>query len=216
MIIFDSIILLSLLYMLKAYCLLALGLTVCTAGTALGQTTKGTRVLGLSAGNITYQSNGGIRRISGQLSPSIGTFVADNVALGIVAPIGYSSVKYPAGFGRAAKQRNLELGLLPWLRYYLPSSSKHRVFGELSVGGVLDSYRSGTNDYTIKGNDVSLLASLGVGYNYFITPNVGLEALVKYAANTGNSNAFGRNYLDIALGFRVYLPKGGAATVPAE
>lgn len=201
--------------MLKTYCLLALGFTVCTATSALGQTTKGTRVLGLSAGNIGYQKNNGYRQISAQIAPSIGTFVADNVALGIALPISYSSVKYP-DFNTRTSQRALGLGLLPWVRYYLPSSSKHRVFGELSVGGVLDSYRTESNGYTYKSNDVSLLASLGVGYSYFITPNVGLEALAKYATNSGNSTAFGKGYLDINLGFRVYLPKGGAATVPAE
>ncbi|WP_460614945.1 hypothetical protein [Hymenobacter seoulensis] len=199
--------------MLKTYCLLALGFTVCTASTALGQTTKGTTVLGLSAGNISYQKNNGYRQISAQLAPSIGTFVADNVALGIAVPVRYSSMKSPYNFGTS---RGLELGLLPWLRYYLPSSSKHRVFGELSAGGVLDSYRTERDGITFKGNDVSLLASLGVGYSYFITPNVGLEALAKYATNTGNSTVFGKGYLDINLGFRVYLPQGGAASVPAE
>lgn len=129
-------------------------------------------------------------------------FVADNVALGIAVPIGYSS----RGLGTAIKQRNLEVGLLPWLRYYLPSTSQHRVFGELSVGGVLDSYRAKTNGYIIKGNDITLLASLGVGYSYFIMPSVGLEALAKYAVNTGTPDRFGRNFLDINLGFRVYLP----------
>ncbi|GAB2788451.1 hypothetical protein HNQ93_003072 [Hymenobacter luteus] len=200
--------------MLKTYCLLALGFIVCTANTALSQTTKGTRVLGLSAGNITYQKNGGYRQISGQLSPSIGTFVANNVALGIAVPVGYSSVKSP--YGPRNIQRNLELGLLPWLRYYLPSTSPHRLFGELSAGGVLNSYRTKADSYTYKNSSVSLLASLGVGYSYFITPNVGLEALAKYATNSGNSTAFGKGYFDINLGFRVYLPKGGAATVPAE
>ncbi|WP_139924864.1 outer membrane beta-barrel protein [Hymenobacter sp. DG01] len=200
--------------MLKTYCLLALGFTLCTASTAKAQTTKGTRVLGLSAGNIIYQKNNGYRQISAQLAPSIGTFVADNVALGIALPIGYSSTKTQYSFRNT--QRNLELGLLPWVRYYLPSSSKHRVFGELSVGGALSSSRTKADGYTVKNSDVTLLASLGAGYSYFITPNVGLEALAKFATNSGNSTAFGKGYLDINLGFRVYLPKGGAATVPAE
>lgn len=194
----------------KPFYLVALFAATISITTAEAQTTKGTRVLGLSAGNITYENENSSRRISGRLSPSIGTFIADNVAFGVALPVGYSMIKYSNGMLNQQKQRSWGLGLLPWVRYYLPSTSWHRVFGELSVGGELASYKTKTPDSVYKGSDVSLSASLGVGYSYFITPNVGLETLVKYAINGGSFDRFGRGYLDVNLGFRVYLPKGGA------
>lgn len=174
---------------------------------AQAQTTQGTRVLGLSGGNFTYQKSGSIKRFSGTLIPTAGVFLADNLALGAAVPIGYqrlSSSSYGEVSGRA-----LNVGVLPWLRYYLPSESKHRLFGEISAGGVLTSSRtksdfSGTNNSE---TDVSFQAGLGLGYSYFITPDVGLDGLLNYNANTGTSQGFGHGKLALNLGFRIYLPR---------
>ncbi|MBT9393072.1 hypothetical protein KLP40_07845 [Hymenobacter sp. NST-14] len=179
-----------------------------TGSVAQAQTTQGTRVLGLSGGNFTLQRDDFATGFSGTLAPTAGVFVADNLALGVNVPFSYSRF---AARSDEFRSRGLSVGLLPWLRYYLPSESRHRVFGELSVGGVLNSYRRKEAGYYGNGDQAStdtyLLASAGLGYSYFITPAVGLEALLAYQRNGGNSQEFGRGALGLSLGLRVYLPK---------
>lgn len=196
--------------MFKSYYLLPLALGV-FANTALqAQTTKGTRVLGLSVGQLNYQKTDFVSDFSATLAPSAGVFVADNLAIGASVPIGYNFSKYK-GFSNNETVRSLQIGLLPWLRYYLPSESRHRLFGELSVGGVFSSYRvERINSLSMSNNETNFRASAGVGYTYFLTPAVGLEALAAYSRNSGNRDVFGRGNLGLNLGFRVYLP-GGAA-----
>ncbi|SES75053.1 acyloxyacyl hydrolase [Hymenobacter actinosclerus] len=183
-----------------------LAATLLAGSAAQAQTTQGTRVLGLSGGNFTYQKSGPIKSFSGTLIPTAGVFLADNLALGAAVPIGYQRFS-SSGYGEV-NNRTLSVGVLPWLRYYLPSESKHRLFGELSAGGLLTSARaktdfSGTN---YSSTDVHFAASAGLGYSYFITPAVGLEGLLAYRRTSGNYNS-GNGALSLNLGFRIYLPR---------
>lgn len=171
---------------------------------AQAQTTQGTRVLGLSGGNFNFQKDGKDSGFSGMLTPTVGVFVADNLAVGASLPFGYSRYKSSDLFRR----RELSLGLLPWLRYYIPSESRHRIFGELSAGGGFNSYRDkGPASQKYSDSDGFFQASAGLGYSYFITPAVGLEGLLAYTRTGGTEREFGRGALGLNLGFRIYLPK---------
>jgi hypothetical protein len=196
----------------KPFYLVALFAATLSVTTARAQTTKGTRVLGLSAGKLSYKKNENFRQLEGLLTPSAGVFVANNLALGVSVPVTYTHIKYKAFYTGTEKVRGLTIGLLPWLRYHLPSTSRHRVFGELSVGGTLYSARIKQYGYAASSStNVNVQASAGLGYSYFLTPSVGLEALLAYSHDSGTSEAFGRGALGLNLGFRVYLPKGGTA-----
>ncbi len=51
---------------------------------------------------------------------------------------------------------------------------------------------------------------IGPGVAYFITPNIGLEGLLKYNGIIGGGNDALRNTLNFNFGFQIYLP--GKAT----
>ncbi len=191
----------------KPYFLLPLAALLTAGATLQAQTTKGTRLLGLSGGDFTFERSHLEKRFSGTLIPAAGVFVADNLAVGASVPFGYSRFKITLADG--VTSRNLSLGLLPWLRYYLPSESRHRVFGELSVGGVFNSERveGGIAGDMYSDSNVKFQASAGLGYSYFITPTVGLESLLAYRINGATSRQFGGTALNLNLGFRIYLPK---------
>ncbi|NVO85455.1 acyloxyacyl hydrolase [Hymenobacter terrestris] len=174
---------------------------------AQAQTTQGTRVLGLSGGDFTFQSNGFSKSFSGTVIPSVGVFVADNLAVGAAVQLGYSSFKLKSLSN--FRNNGLTIGLLPWLRYYLPSESRHRLFGELSAGGVYNRSRAWEDSFPNQrtSSDINLLAKAGLGYSYFITPAVGLEGLLSYQLNSGDKNTFGSGALGLNLGFRIYLPR---------
>lgn len=72
-------------------------------------------------------------------------------------------------------------------------------FAEATVGvsGVNPSVGENTN---------GLGFSVGPGFTYFITPSIGLEALLKYNGVVGfGSSPYGHN-LGLGVGFQVYLP----------
>ncbi|MEP6595022.1 MAG: hypothetical protein ABJA71_03705, partial [Ginsengibacter sp.] len=46
----------------------------------------------------------------------------------------------------------------------------------------------------------------GPGYAYFITPNIGLETLLKYNGIIGFGNATTQSNLNLNVGFQIYLP----------
>lgn len=199
--------------MTKPIYLAALALAALPLSTSLAQTTKGTRILGLSVGELQYTKDDSYSRFGAQLLPSAGKFVSDKVALGVSLPLGYTRSKSTYQGGES-KYHSLDVGVVPWLRYYVPSESRHRIFGEAGVGAALNNYKS-SNSYGAR-NTVYLLGNLGAGYTYFLTPDVGLEALVAYNVHSGDSDTFGSTNLGAKIGFRIYLPKNTSSAAPTQ
>ncbi|MBT9393071.1 hypothetical protein KLP40_07840 [Hymenobacter sp. NST-14] len=179
-----------------------------TPAVAQSTTTKGTRVLGVSANDMYYSSDDFRSRLEISLTPSIGKFFADNWAYGLMTPIRYSRYKFKSTVN---KGHELFIGLTPWLRYYVPSESRHRVFAQVQAGILANKYR-GTRSYydgidtivrTSGNTEVGYLAGLGAGYTYFVTPNIGLEALVSY--QRGGFTGGDRGAVALDLGLRAYL-----------
>jgi hypothetical protein len=61
------------------------------------------------------------------------------------------------------------------------------------------------------GNTNGLDLSVGPGFAYFITPNIGLETLVKYKGLVGFGSSTMQNNLNLSFGFQIYLPGRGTA-----
>lgn len=137
------------------------------------------------------------------IAPKAAWFIKDNIAVGAYVNLGLITAK------NSNTQTNYGVGALA--RYYAGANQvntdaflKHtRLFVEGNVG--------------IEGNNVShgpstngLGLGIGPGIAYFITPNVGLETLLKYNGIVGFGSAGSTNAIKLNVGFQIYLP--GKAT----
>lgn len=136
------------------------------------------------------------------IDPKAAWFIKDNVALGAYALLGLDIVK-------GSTQTNYGVGALG--RYYFGAN-------EINTESVLRHTRGFLEgNVGIEGNNVTHGAStnglglgIGPGIAYFITPNIGLEALLKYQGIVGFGNDPLNSRLDLNVGFQIYLP--GRAT----
>jgi hypothetical protein len=193
---------------------------------ARAQTERGSKLLGLSAGNFTYTDQAGPDYdLTGALYPSVGWFVVDRLALGAELRLsydrnrsGYVSVDGPI----VRTSRIWGLGLAPFARYYLVDASKHKLFVQASGEYTRFLQRNTTEEVGRQkpyGNSFGYNGSgwsAGAGYNYFVSPNVALEARAGYRRDRQNSfiGIGGQGSLDVRLGFSVFLPSGQTTATP--
>lgn len=135
------------------------------------------------------------------ISPKAAWFVQDNIALGAYANFGLQTAKNSA--------TTISYGVGPLARYYSGSDvevlNHGRIFGEVTAGlGGLNVSQGG-------GNTNGFDFSFGPGFAYFITPNIGLETLVKYNGLTGFGNEGYQHKLNLSFGLQIYLPGRGTA-----
>jgi hypothetical protein len=134
--------------------------------------------------------------VSFNITPKAAWFIQDNVALGGYIDFGLQTAHNSAtvvdyGFGG--------LG-----RYYAGSDVeilRHgRFFGEANLGiGGRNTSRGG-------GHTNGLGYGFGPGFAYFVTPNIGLETLLKYNGVAGFGNAGSQSALALNFGLQIYLP----------
>lgn len=169
------------------------------ATTANAQIQRGNWMVGSSilSSNFGLNTGGGY---SIALQPKAAYFVEDNVAVGGYVNLGFSKVTNgsPTRFDYAVGG----LG-----RYYLSPGEKGvdnllnhgRWFfeGNLGVGG-----SSVENGNSTSGLDFGV----GPGYSYFITPNIGIEGLVKYQGQAGFGNEGLNSNITFNVGFSIYIP----------
>lgn len=169
-----------------------------TGFAAQAQIQKGNVLMG---GNIANLSLGldDSKVFSFDLTPKAAWFIEDNLALGGYADLGIQTAK-----GSSTTTR---YGIGALGRYYGGSDVevlRHgRIFGEATVGfGGINTSNGGGNT-----NGVNL--GIGPGFAYFVTPNIGLETLLKYNGLTGFGNASYQSTLTLSFGLQVYLPGSG-------
>ncbi len=137
------------------------------------------------------------------IDPKAAWFIQNNIAVGGYVNLGLIT----------AKGSNTETlyGVGALARYYLGANQvntdailRHtRIFVEGNVGLEGDNVSHGA---TTNGLGIGI----GPGVAYFITPNIGLEGLLKYNGIIGGGNDALRNTLNFNFGFQIYLP--GKAT----
>ena len=186
--------------MKKITTLLVVAIMAATASQA--QVQKGNVLVGGDIANFSLGLDKG-SYFTVDINPKAAWFLQDNFAAGAYVTLGLATAK------NSNTQTNYGVGALA--RYYLgpnqvntESVLRHtRLFVEGTAG--------------IEGNNIShgpstngLGLGIGPGVAYFITPNIGLETLLKYNGIVGFGSAGSTNVLNLNVGFQVYLP--GRAT----
>ncbi|WP_197062964.1 outer membrane beta-barrel protein [Hymenobacter sp. APR13] len=202
--------------------LFLLGLGCALASSAFAQTEKGARYIGANVGNLSYSRSDKNNSFSATLTPSAGVFVGNNFLLGAGLPISYSRGHFETTFQKSTR-REVEVGLAPFARYYLPGSGAHRFFGHLQAGIARGSYRYQSEGMYIgsggqmvatkedqRSNDTSTIFGAGLGYNYFLTPGAALEVVASYN-RYGYGDYDSAGALNVSAGFAVFLPSKGTA-----
>ncbi len=177
--------------------------------TANAQIQKGNWLVGSSLLSSNFGLNtGGGYNIS--IQPKGAYFIEDNIAVGGYVNLGISKVTNgsPTRFDYAVGG----LG-----RYYLSPGEKGvdnllnhgRWFFEGNVGIGGSSVENGNST-------TGLDFGVGPGYSYFITPNIGLEGLVKYQGQAGFGNEGLNSNITFNVGFSIYIPTSKAKQVIRE
>ena len=119
------------------------------------------------------------------ISPEVGYFVIDNLQVGLHGLLLYTRGKNKE-FDVTTSTRIIGLG--PVVRYYIPTagSLKPSIGGSYTLGWLNSSYE----DNSIDESDQSSLNgfSVGLGADYFFTPNVSLGARLDYQRTTNEDD----------------------------
>jgi hypothetical protein len=161
---------------------------------AKSQIQSGNLLWGADIANFDLSLNKG-GNFSIRLDPKLAYFISNNLAIGGYVNFGLVTSK---GGGESI---DYGVGLLG--RYYLGTDinvvRNSRFFLEANVG------IEGTNPASGE-NTNGLGLGFGPGWTYFITSNVGLEALLKYRGIVGFGERVTSSDLELSIGFQIYLP----------
>lgn len=132
------------------------------------------------------------------VTPTAAWFIKDGLAVGAYGKFGLNHVHGQDG-------NVYSYGIGPMARYFvgaedIPAFRQTKLFVEANAGF------EGTNNSATKSTTNGLGFGVGPGISYFITPAVGVEALLKYNGIVGFGSSAYSNGLSFAIGFQVYLP----------
>jgi hypothetical protein len=162
---------------------------------ARSQLQKGNVLLGADIANLDLSLNTG-SNFSALLNPKFARFIQNDFALG-----GYINFRISTAKGAGTSVR---YGIGPLARYYFDDgtvnlTSHARFFVEANAGF------EGSNPAV--GNSTNGLGlGFGPGIAYFMTQNIGLEALLKYQGIIGFGSSVTTSDLTMAFGVQIYLP----------
>ncbi|MBD1393960.1 hypothetical protein [Mucilaginibacter glaciei] len=175
-------------------------LAVAFAASASAQIQQGNVLVGGNFTNLNLGLNDP-KVFSLDITPKAAWFVQDNIALGGYVNLGIQTAKNSntttsygvGGLGRYYTGKDVEV-----LRH-----GRFFAEGTLGIGGV--------NVSNGGGNTNGLNFSAGPGFAYFVTPNIGLETLLKYNGLGGFGSQGYQSNLNLSFGFQIYLPGKGTA-----
>lgn len=164
--------------------------------TSNAQLQKGNYLVGGDIANFNLTLNGG-GYFHATIDPKVAWFIKDNIALG-----GYLAFDLSASKG-AKTSTTYGVGALG--RYYVNDPKTNvlqhgRLFFEGNIGIQGQSAANGVNT-------TGLGVGVGPGYAYFITPEIGLETLLKYNGIVGFGSQPYSSAVNLNIGFQIYLSK---------
>lgn len=169
---------------------LMLGVTSANA-----QIQKGNVLIGGNLANLNLGLDKG-SVFSFDVTPKAAWFIQDNLAVGAYVNLGLTTAK------SIATQTRYGAGALA--RYYTGKDAEIINHGRFFVEG--NAGIGGVNVGNGGGNTNGLNLGVGPGFAYFITPNIGLETLLKYNGVVGFGNQTTQSALNLSFGFQIYLP----------
>ena len=189
----------------------ALFLGLSASGSLVAQTQEGNIMMGAQLLNVTGTFQSGSSTFDMGISPQVGFFLSDNFALGGAVLLNLQTASHYTDFGYAVG---------PFARYYFNSihgqdlqvSKRSSFFVEGDV--FIQGENIKTNGTSTNTNGLGL--GIGPGIAYFITPNIGLEALLKYNPVVGFGNSTTVNKVSLNLGLQAYLPRSHAKRIIRE
>lgn len=134
-----------------------------------------------------------------QLSPNVGYFVIDNLAIGAGLGLGLSTIKTENSTINS-KTNISSLEFEPFVRYYL----KQGVFveGQFGLGTTKYKYENST----FPSSTVNTTSwSIGAGYPYFLNDNVAIEPFLGYRRISNDNGGPVQSSLFLSVGLQVYL-----------
>lgn len=173
--------------------LLAVCFLFCSASAQIQQ---GNMMVGADIADLSLDLNEG-GAFSFRLNPKAAFFVRSGLALGAYLNFGL--------FAPEDGGTDIDYGIGALGRYYIHDPNTEvilnsRFFAEATVGIEGNNPASGENT-----NGLGL--SIGPGWTYFVTPNIGLEALLKYRGIIGFGSRATSSNLSLEIGFQIYLSK---------
>jgi hypothetical protein len=186
---------------MKKITLLVTVATLFLASSSKAQIQRGNLLVGADLANLELSLNEG-GNYSIRLDPKVAFFIKNNIAIGPYVSLDLSGAK-DAG-------TDIHYGVGGFGRYYINDTTinllKHsRFFAEANVG--IEGRNPAVGDNT---NGLGL--GFGPGFAYFVTPNIGLETLLKYNGIIGFGSSATSSTLTLSFGFQIYL---GAAKARA-
>lgn len=150
-------------------------------------------------GNVGYYTtkNDATKVNNFSISPEIGHFVTDNIAL--AAFVSYTSAKNEDLYFNTST-KNTTYGAGVFARYYFTPANKFSFFGNLGASYNSNKVESSADELT--GNGFSIQA--GPGINYFISPRFSLHTFVG-VVSYGTSKTKYAGYEDKTTGFNASL-----------
>ncbi|RFM26517.1 hypothetical protein [Deminuibacter soli] len=184
--------------MKKRLMTLAIVLVACTCTAVNAQIQRGNVLIGADLANFNFGLNHGAAT-NINLTPKAAWFIKDNLALGAFVHFGLQTAKDAPTY--------TTYGVGPLARLYVNKINntnitvlKHTLFFvEGNVG------LEGTNISKGGGSTNGLGLGIGPGLAYFITPNIGLEGLLKYNGVVGFGSSTTSSALNLNIGFQIYL-----------
>lgn len=172
------------------------------------QTEKGDWLAG-GGGSLFFLKDNTSTQSSFTLSPRVGYFVRNNFALGLSMPVGYSNSWLRNSFDDYGFN-NFSWGLGLFGRYYfLPNKTKLFLQGEYGITRLAT--RMPANSFPFKYSENKAFYRLGVGAVHFITPNVGVEAILDYRKQNVEFLNSERKGWNIEIGLFSYLGRKNSA-----